>query len=108
LFGRPVLPEASDQPTFEDQDRNLSHLSRNELELDDELFRQLLPDVSRPCSTAMLLVLKIPLPAVMNIMGWSDASITKRYMHVPRGVVTAIAAEVGALMWDKATDRSVD
>jgi hypothetical protein len=47
----------------------------------------------------MLLVLKVPLPAVMDIMGWSDASIAKRYMHVPRELVTAIAAEVGSLMW---------
>ncbi len=45
------------------------------------------------------MVLKVPLPAVMEIMGWSDASIAKRYMHVPRELVTAIAAEVGALMW---------
>lgn len=44
-------------------------------------------------------MLKVPLPAVMDIMGWSDASIAKRYMHVPRELVTAIAAEVGALMW---------
>ena len=36
---------------------------------------------------------------MMDIMGWSDASIAKRYMHVPRELVTAIAAEVGALMW---------
>jgi hypothetical protein len=49
----------------------------------------------------MLVVLKVPLPAVMDIMGWSDASIAKRYMHVPRELVTSIAAEVGALMWAK-------
>ena len=52
----------------------------------------------RHTAATMLLVLKVPLPAVMDIMGWSDASIAKRYMHVPRELVTAIAAEVGALM----------
>jgi integrase len=52
----------------------------------------------RHAAATMLLVLKVPLPAVMDIMGWSDASIAKRYMHVPRELVTAIAAEVGALM----------
>ncbi|PZS18438.1 MAG: site-specific integrase, partial [Pseudonocardiales bacterium] len=52
-------------------------------------------------------VLKVPLPAVMDIMGWSDASIAKRYMHVPRELVTAIAAEIGALMWAK-TDADDD
>jgi hypothetical protein len=47
----------------------------------------------------MLLVLKVPLPAVMEIMGWSDASIAKRYMHVPSEFLAAIAAQVGGLVW---------
>jgi hypothetical protein len=47
----------------------------------------------------MLLVLKVPLPAVMQIMGWSDATIAKRYMHVPNEFVVAIAAQVGGLLW---------
>lgn len=55
-------------------------------------------DVRRTAAT-MLPVLKLPLPAVMDITGWSDASIAKRYMHVPRELVTATAAEVGAFMW---------
>jgi integrase len=54
---------------------------------------------ARHTAATMLLVLKVPLPAVMEIMGWSDASIAKRYMHVPRELVTAIAAELCALMW---------
>lgn len=54
---------------------------------------------ARHTAATMLLVLKVPLPAVMEIMGWSDASIAKRYMHVSRELVTAIAAEVGVLMW---------
>jgi integrase len=54
---------------------------------------------ARHTAATMLLVLKVPLPAVMDIMGWSDASIAKRYMHVPRELVTAIAAELGSLMW---------
>ena len=56
---------------------------------------------ARHTAATMLLVLKVPLPAVMDIMGWSDASVAKRYMHVPHELVTAIAAEVGALMWAK-------
>jgi integrase len=56
---------------------------------------------ARHTAATMLLMLKVPLPAVMDIMGWSDASIAKRYMHVPRELVKAIAAEVGALMWAK-------
>ena len=56
---------------------------------------------ARHTAATMLLVLKVPLPAVMDIMGWSDVSIAKRYMHVPRELVTAIADEVGAFMWAK-------
>ncbi len=40
---------------------------------------------------------------------WGDGTavlvrIAKRYMHVPRELVTAIAAEVGALMWANTDD----
>lgn len=60
---------------------------------------------ARHTAATMLLVLKVPLPAVMDLMGWSDASIAKRYMHVPRELVAAIAAEVGALMWADVGDQ---
>jgi hypothetical protein len=54
---------------------------------------------ARHTAATMLLVLKVPLPAVMQIMGWSDASVAKRYMHVPNEFVAAIAAQVGGLIW---------
>jgi len=63
---------------------------------------------ARHTAATMLLVLKVPLPAVMDIMGWSDVSIAKRYMHVPRELVTAIAAEVGSLMWAEASTGEED
>jgi len=50
-------------------------------------------------------VLKVPLPAVMQIMGWSDASVAKRYMHVPNEFVAAIAAQVGGLIWADPSDE---
>ncbi|TVT50727.1 site-specific integrase [Amycolatopsis rhizosphaerae] len=59
---------------------------------------------ARHTAATMLLVLKVPLPAVMEIMGWSDAAIAKRYMHVPRELVQAIATDVGELMWAQPTD----
>lgn len=49
----------------------------------------------------MLLVLKVPLPAVMEIMGLVRPSIAKRYMHVTDELVTAIAHDVGELLWTK-------
>lgn len=43
-------------------------------------------------------------PAVMEVMGWSDASIAKRYMHVPSEFLSAIADQVGGLVWPAAAD----
>jgi hypothetical protein len=37
----------------------------------------------------MLLVRRVPLPAVMEVMGWSE-----RYMHVPNEFLSAIANQV--------------
>jgi integrase len=44
----------------------------------------------RPC-----FVLKVPLPAVMEIMGWLDAAMARRYMHMPKEFLAAIANQVG-------------
>ncbi|HYZ08824.1 MAG TPA: tyrosine-type recombinase/integrase [Pseudonocardiaceae bacterium] len=61
---------------------------------------------ARHTAATMLLVLKVPLPAVMQIMGWSDASVAKRYMHVPNEFVAAIAAQVGGLIWADPSDAA--
>lgn len=54
---------------------------------------------ARHTAATVLLVLKVPLVAVMELMGWSDASVAKRYMHVTEEVATAVAAQVGGHMW---------
>jgi hypothetical protein len=54
---------------------------------------------ARHTAATVLLVLKVPLVAVMDLMGWSDAAVAKRYMHVTDEVVTAVAAQVGSHMW---------
>lgn len=54
---------------------------------------------ARHTAATMLLVLKVPLPAVMEIMGWSNAAVAKRYMHVPNELVAAIAEQVADLVW---------
>jgi integrase len=46
-------------------------------------------------------MLQVPLPAVMEILGWSDPSIAKWYMYVTDELVTAIAHDVGELLWTK-------
>ena len=50
-------------------------------------------------AATMFLVLKVPLPADMEIMGWSDPNIAKAHMHVTEELVTAIAHDVGELLW---------
>jgi len=54
---------------------------------------------ARHTAATVLLVLKVPLPAVMELMGWSDAGIAKRYMHVTDDLVTAVAEQVGGHIW---------
>ena len=54
---------------------------------------------ARHTAATVLLVLKVPLPAVMELMGWSDVAIAKRYMHVTDELVTAVAEQVGGHMW---------
>lgn len=44
----------------------------------------------------------------MEIMGWSDASIAKRYMHVPNEFLAAIAEQVGGFVWATPTDDDDD
>jgi hypothetical protein len=39
----------------------------------------------------------------MEVMGWSDASVAKRYMHVPAEFLAAIAEQVGSLIWANPT-----
>lgn len=61
---------------------------------------------ARHTAATVLLVLKVPITAVMELMGWSDPAIAKRYMHVTDEVVAAIASEVGMHMWAEPDDRN--
>nr|WP_207386744.1 transposase [Frankia sp. Cppng1_Ct_nod] len=54
---------------------------------------------ARHTAATMLLVLKVPTRAVMDVMGWSQASMATRYQHVPTEVLTGIADLVGGLLW---------
>jgi integrase len=63
---------------------------------------------ARHTAATMLLVLQVPLPAVMQILGWSDASMAKRYMHVPGEFLAAIANQVVGLVWAAPEDEDDD
>jgi integrase len=54
---------------------------------------------ARHTAATILLVLKVPLIAVMELMGWSDAAMAKRYMHVTDEMVATVAEQVGVHMW---------
>ena len=54
---------------------------------------------ARHTAATMLLVLKVPTRAVMDVMGWSNASMATRYQHVPIEVLNGIAEGVGGLLW---------
>ncbi|GAA1980823.1 tyrosine-type recombinase/integrase [Amycolatopsis minnesotensis] len=54
---------------------------------------------ARHTAATMLLVLGIPQRAVMDVMGWSETSMTTRYQHITTEVTAAIADQVGGLYW---------
>jgi integrase len=54
---------------------------------------------ARHTAATMLLVLKVPLPVIMEVMGWAEASVAKRYVHVPDEVILGIAGQVERLLW---------
>lgn len=54
---------------------------------------------ARHTAATMLLVLRTPTRAVMDMMGWSQLSMTKRYQHVPDEVRRSIADQLGGLLW---------
>lgn len=59
---------------------------------------------ARHTAATMLLVLKVPTRAVMDVMGWSQASMTTRYQHVPVEVLRGIADQMGSLLWASADE----
>ncbi|WP_329054054.1 site-specific integrase [Amycolatopsis sp. NBC_01488] len=63
---------------------------------------------ARHTAATVLLELKVPLPAVMELMGWSNAAVAKRYMHVNTELVTSVAEQVGAHMWAAPDDEDED
>lgn len=59
---------------------------------------------ARHTAATMLLVLGVPGRIVMDIMGWSHISITKRYQHVSTELLNTIADQIGDLYWSTNND----
>jgi integrase len=60
---------------------------------------------ARHTAATMLLVLGVPQRAVMDVMGWSEASMAGRYQHVTSEITAAIADKVGGLYWSSTPDE---
>jgi integrase len=54
---------------------------------------------ARHTAATMLLVLGVPSRAVMDVMGWSQITMTTRYQHITTELTTAIADRVGEHYW---------
>jgi len=53
----------------------------------------------------VLLLLGVPDRAVMDIMGWSNTAMAKRYQHVTDKVRHDIAKRVDGLIWEASGDE---
>ena len=49
-------------------------------------------------------MLGVPDRVVMDMMGWSNTAMLKRYQHITRKVRTDVAKRLDGLIWDGATD----
>jgi integrase len=86
------------QPNGQPIDPRADHAEWKRL-LDDAGVRDARLHDARHTAATMLLVLKVPLPAIMEVMGWAEASVAKRYVHVPDEVILGIASQVEQLLW---------
>jgi integrase len=58
---------------------------------------------ARHTAATMLLVLGVPTRAVMELMGWSQMSMTARYQHIAPELLEGIAKQVEQLLWKSST-----
>jgi integrase len=56
---------------------------------------------ARHTAATVLLLLGVPLPVVMEIMGWSNAKVAKRYQHVISSIQVNVAAQINTLLWGR-------
>ncbi|MGW4944515.1 tyrosine-type recombinase/integrase [Actinoplanes sp. NPDC004185] len=63
---------------------------------------------ARHTAATMLLVLGVPTRAVMEVMGWSQMSMTTRYQHVTAELVAGIAQQVEGLLWTPEAGAATD
>lgn len=63
---------------------------------------------ARHTAGTVLLLLQVPTPTAMSIMGWSSPAMAKRYQHVLDAIRKDVANRVGGLLWDPVEDTDDD
>ena len=63
---------------------------------------------ARHTAATVLLILGVPTPTAMAIMGWSSAAMAKRYQHLIDSIRRDVAKQVGGLLWDSANGPPKD
>jgi hypothetical protein len=90
------------QPTGRPIDPRADHDEWKSLLAEAKVRDARLHDARHTAATMLQMVLKVPLPAIMEVMGWGEASVAKRYVHVPTEVILGIAGQVEGLLWKAA------
>ncbi|GAA3961924.1 site-specific integrase [Actinomadura viridis] len=57
---------------------------------------------ARHTAATVLLILGVPTATAMAIMGWSSASMAKRYQHMVDAIRSDVAGKVAGLLWETA------
>jgi integrase len=63
---------------------------------------------ARHTAGTVLLLLQVPTPTAMSIMGWSSPAMAKRYQHVLDAIRKGVADQIGGLLWDDDNDTPDD
>ncbi|MFB4304988.1 tyrosine-type recombinase/integrase [Actinomadura sp. GTD37] len=63
---------------------------------------------ARHTAATVLLILGVPTPTAMAIMGWSSASMAKRYQHMSDVIRSDVAERVAGLLWEPTEDQDDD
>ncbi|MGO1050572.1 tyrosine-type recombinase/integrase [Crossiella sp. CA198] len=54
---------------------------------------------ARHTAATVLLLLGVPQPVVMELLGWSNSAMARRYQHVTAVIQRGVADQVGGLLW---------
>ena len=63
---------------------------------------------ARHTAGTVLLLLRVPTPTAMSIMGWSSPAMAKRYQHVLDAIRKDVANQVGGLLWEGSEITAAD